>query len=70
MNINIAFTLVLSLFVFSTDCAPKSKHYLVKVPDNANDNKLEMMPTLDLEKVAKRRILQKKKDYEDTADRD
>ena len=68
MNINIAFTLVLTLFVLSIDCAPKSKHYLVKVPDNANaDNKLEMMPTLELENIAKQN---KKDSKEDTADRD
>ena len=62
MNINNLFSVFFVVLVLSIDCAPKSKHYLVKVGDNDNDNKLEMMPTDDMKG--------KSEDYEDTADRD
>ena len=63
MNINNLFSLFSVVIVLSIECAPKSKHYLVKVGDNDNDDKnLEMMPADDK--------MGKSEDYEDTADRD
>ena len=69
MIINKLFSIFFVVLVLSIDCAPKSKHYLVKVGDNA-DNKAGLMPAIDDSENVLDELKGKSNDYEDTADRD